>query len=64
MFVFVFKLNCFFNDLKLTLPEDYNKKDFKDIEKIFKKLKGKNYSLDSVDKILKEIDKTFKKIYF
>ena len=47
----------FFNDLKLTLPEDYDKKDFKDIEKIFKKLKGKSYSLDSVDKILKEIDK-------
>ncbi len=46
----------FFNDLKLTLPEDYDKKDFKDIEKIFKKLRGKNYSLDSVDKILKEID--------
>tara|TARA_Y100001958_G_C21236259_1_gene562756 strand:+ start:60 stop:2309 length:2250 start_codon:yes stop_codon:yes gene_type:complete len=47
----------FFNNLKLTLPEDYNEDDFKDIEKTFKKLKGKNYSLDRVDKILKEIDK-------
>jgi len=47
----------FFNDLTLTIPDDYEKKDFNDIEKIFKKLKGKNYSLDSVNKILKEIDK-------
>ena len=47
----------FFNDLILTLPEDYNQNDFKDIEKTFKKLKGKNYSLNNVDKILNEIDK-------
>ena len=47
----------YFNKLSLSLPEDYNKKDFKDIEKIFKKLKGKEYTLNSVEKILKEIDK-------
>jgi len=47
----------YFNKLSLTLPDDYNKKDFKDIEKIFKKLKGKEYTLNSVEKILKEIDK-------
>ena len=47
----------FFNELTLNLPEDYEEKDFKDIKKIFKKLKGKKYSLDNVEKILKEIDK-------
>jgi len=47
----------FFNELTLNLPEDYDEKDFKDIKKIFKKLKGKKYSLDNVEKILREIDK-------
>ncbi len=46
-----------FNDLKLSLPEDYKISDFKKIEKIFSKLKGKNYSLDSVNLILSEIDR-------
>ena len=47
----------FFNDLKLILPEDYSKSDFKDIEKIFKELKGEVYSLDDFNLILNEIDK-------
>ncbi len=47
----------FFNNLKLTLPDDYKISDFKKVEKIFKKLKGKNYSLDNVNIILSEIDK-------
>ncbi len=47
----------YFNELTLTLPSDYNKGDFNDIEKIFKKLKGESYSLNRVNKILKEIDK-------
>ncbi len=47
----------FFNDLVLNLPTDYNKKDFASIEKIFSKLKGKRYSLNSVNLILEEIDK-------
>ena len=46
-----------FNELTLSLPEDYEEKDFKNIKKIFKKLKGKKYSLNSVDEILTEIDK-------
>ena len=47
----------YFNDLKLTLPDDYRIADFKKVEKIFNKLKGKNYSLDNVNLILSEIDR-------
>tara|TARA_Y100000816_G_C26101388_1_gene583836 strand:+ start:818 stop:3067 length:2250 start_codon:yes stop_codon:yes gene_type:complete len=47
----------FFNKFSLNLPEDYNKKDFFRIEKIFEKLKNKNYSIDNIDLILSEIDR-------
>ena len=47
----------FFNDFNLILPDDYNKKDFLKIEKIFNKLKTKSYSLDNINLILTEIDK-------
>ncbi len=47
----------FFNNLKLNLPDDYNKDDFNKIDKIFKKLKNEKYSLTDFDLILKEIDK-------
>ncbi len=47
----------FFNNFKLSLPEDYKSSDFSKVEKIFEKLKGKNYSLDNVNLILSEIDK-------
>ena len=47
----------YFNNFLLTLPEDYKKKDFAKIEKIFKKLKTKKYSLDRINLILEEIDK-------
>ncbi len=47
----------FFNDFKLILPEDYNESDFLKVEKIFKKLKNKNFSLDDVSLILTQIDR-------
>jgi outer membrane protein insertion porin family len=47
----------FFNDFKLTIPDDYNKSDFKKVDKIFKKLKNERYSLDNISLILEEIDK-------
>ena len=47
----------FFNNFNLNLPEDYNKSDFKKVEKIFNELKNENYSLDKLNLILKEIDK-------
>ena len=46
-----------FNNFKLSLPDDYKISDFKKIEKIFTKLKGKNYSLDNINLILSEIDR-------
>ena len=47
----------YFNDLKLNLPDDYNQKDFKKIDKIFSKLKNETYSLNDFNLILEEIDK-------
>ena len=47
----------YFNEFNLNLPIDYEIDNFKELDNIFKKLKGKNYSLNSIDKILKEIDK-------
>ena len=47
----------YFNDFTLSLPEDYNVADFSKIEKIFKKLKGEDYSLDEISEVLEEIDK-------
>ncbi len=46
----------FFNDLKLNLPLNYDKSDFKKIDKIFKKLENERYSLDDFNLILNEID--------
>ena len=59
-FKLVFNINAgkkfYFNDLNLELPEDYEKKDFAKIEKIFNKIKNKKYSLNRVNLILKEIE--------
>ena len=46
----------FFNNINLILPIDYNDSNFDGLRKIFSKLKGEAYSLNSIDKILKEID--------
>ncbi|MDA9076919.1 outer membrane protein assembly factor BamA [Candidatus Pelagibacter sp.] len=47
----------YFNEFNLNLPIDYERANFKQLDKIFRELKGENYSLNSIDKILKEIDK-------
>ena len=47
----------FFNDFDLILPVDFEKIYFKDIEKLFAKLKNKTYSLSRIEEILDEIDK-------
>ena len=54
---FLFGNKYYFNDFTLSLPEDYNVADFSKIEKIFKKLKGEDYSLDEISEVLEEIDK-------
>jgi len=46
-----------FNNLKITLPEDYESENFINITKTFEELKDTTYSLNKIDKILKEIDK-------
>ncbi len=48
----------FFNDIKLNYSENYELENFSNFIKIFKELKDKPYSLNSIKKIIKEIDKT------
>ncbi len=43
-------------DTKLILPDDFDKKDFKEVDKILKKLKGEKYSLNKLNKVVKQID--------
>ena len=47
----------YFNNIDLTLPTDYDKQNFKKIFELFSSLKGKKYSINSIEKILNEIDK-------
>ena len=60
-FELIFNINSgnkfFFNDLSLKLPIDYDLGNFEKLTKMFANLKGEKYSLNSIDKILNEIDK-------
>jgi outer membrane protein insertion porin family len=47
----------YFNEFNLSLPIDYELNNFDGLNEIFNNLKGEKYSLNSIDKILKEIDK-------
>jgi len=47
----------YFNEFNLNLPIDYERDNFHQLDSLFKALKGKNYSLNSIDRILEEIDK-------
>lgn len=46
----------FFGNLNLLLPTDFDEKNFISIKKLFKKIEGKPYSINMIDKILDEID--------
>ena len=46
-----------FNDLSLKLDDDYDPKYFTKINEVLVKLKDNEYSLDKVEKILREVDK-------
>lgn len=50
------KSKIYFGDLILVLPTDFNEENFKSIYKLFKKIKGEPYSINTIDRILKEID--------
>ena len=46
----------FFNNLKINLPNDFDSLNFEELNKFLLDLKGKPYSVNSVEKILKRID--------
>jgi len=48
----------FFNDISLQVSDDYKQENFSNFLKIFENLKGKPYSLNSIKKIIREVDKT------
>ena len=45
-----------FNEISLKLPLDFDQKNFDDLKNFFGKIKGKKYSLFTIEKILDEID--------
>ena len=60
-FKLIFNINAgekfTFNNLDLTLAEDYDPKYFIKIDSLLKKLENKEYSLNKIEKVLREIDK-------
>ena len=46
----------FFGKLSLSLPADFDENNFSSIKRLFKKIEGKPYSINTIDKILDEID--------
>ena len=60
-FELIYNINAgkkyYFNELKLALPIDYDVNDFTKLNSLLIDLKGKNYSLNTISKILNEIDK-------
>ena len=59
-FELTFKLNLgekyYFNNIKLNIPDIYSTSNFKEFDELFEKLKNNLYSLNSIEKILKNID--------
>ena len=50
------KDKIYFGDLKLELPVDFEKENFENINNLFKKIKNEPYSINTINKILNEID--------
>ena len=46
----------FFDNLTLKIPDDFNKDNYEKITDLFYDLKGKNYSIYSIEKILEKIE--------
>jgi outer membrane protein insertion porin family len=46
-----------FNEMKIIFPDNFTKSNYENLENLFQKLKGEKYSINSVEKILNEIDK-------
>jgi outer membrane protein insertion porin family len=47
----------YFNEFNVNLPLDYEQSNFNQLNKTFDKFRGEPYSLNAIEKILKEIDK-------
>ena len=43
--------------MRIVFPDNFTKSNYKNLEDLFEKLKGEKYSINSVEKILNEIDK-------
>ena len=60
-FELIFNINAknkiYFNDISLILPNDFDPKNFEELNDIFDDYKGKAYSINKVEKILDKIDK-------
>ena len=50
------KDKIYFGELYLDLPIDFDKQNFESINKLFKKVSNEPYSINAINKILKEID--------
>ena len=59
-FELIYNINAgnlvYFNDISLELPNDYDRNNFSKIFEIFEDLKSERYSINSIEKILDEID--------
>ena len=59
-FELIFNINAnnkiYFNDLKISLPSDFDEENFKEIDLLFQSIKNKPYSINLINKILDEID--------
>ena len=47
----------YFNEMNIVFPDNFTKENYNKLETLFTKLKGEKYSINSVEKILREIDK-------
>ncbi len=60
-FELIFNINAnqkyYFNEIKLSLPKDFDENNFSNLFELFEVLKNKKYSIDNVENIIKEIDK-------
>jgi len=59
-FELIFNINSgskiYFGEIELKLPADFDESNFTPIKKLFKKINGKQYSINTIDNILNEID--------
>ena len=60
-FELIFNINpnkkFFFNNLSLSIPDDFSEDNFSSLNELFSKIKDTPYSINSVNKILEQIDK-------